>query len=179
LILGEIDILEGVHEQATNQYTLHTSEGCELKLSQSQPNVLSNVINSRCASSGTDNRGCAFSDPSTESYGHEFNVISGGVYAHLWDNTGIKVWRFSRPNIPEDIASKNPDPSKWGTPAANFPATNCDMASHFYDHNLIIDTTLCGDFGGPTYSASGCSGTCAKAVADPKNFKCKSYSATS
>ncbi|EEB88091.1 hypothetical protein MPER_14278, partial [Moniliophthora perniciosa FA553] len=27
---GEIDILEGVHQSATNQMTLHTSDGCKL-----------------------------------------------------------------------------------------------------------------------------------------------------
>ncbi|KAF4610935.1 hypothetical protein D9613_007004 [Agrocybe pediades] len=168
---GEIDILEGVHEQPTNQYTLHTSAGCQLSVNKNEPNVRSNVINTQCASSGNDNRGCAFSDPDPESYGHEFNMISGGVFAHLWDSNGIKIWRFSRPNIPADIAAKNPDPSKWGTPVANFPSTNCDMASHFFEHNLVIDTTLCGDFGGPTYSSSGCPGTCEQAVANPDNFK--------
>lgn len=165
-------MLEGVHDQPTNQYTLHTSEGCELGNSFNAKSVLSTIISDNCASSGSDNRGCAFSDPSTASYGHGFNILAGGVFAHLWDSSGIYIWRFSRAAIPADITAQNPDPSTWGTPAASFPATNCDIASHFSEHSLVLDTTICGDFGGPTYAASGCAGTCAQAVANSTNFDC-------
>lgn len=47
---------------------------------------------------------------------------------------------------------------------------SCDIASHFQDHVLTIDTTICGDWAGSAYESSGCPGTCADAVADPKNF---------
>lgn len=153
--------------------SLHTSAGCSLASKFNQHEVTSNLLHSQCASSGSNNQGCGFLDTDPNTYGHEFNLLSGGVFAHLWDNTGIKIWRFSRPNIPADITSKNPDPSTWGTPAANFPATNCDIASHFFEHNLVIDTTLCGDFAGATYGSSGCPGTCGQAVANPANFKCE------
>ncbi|KDR80687.1 hypothetical protein GALMADRAFT_241074 [Galerina marginata CBS 339.88] len=169
---GEIDVLEGVNNQATNQYTLHTSEGCEISQAFAEKSVaVSNLLNPQCASSGSDNRGCAFLDTDTATFGHEFNIVAGGVFAHLWDNSGIKIWRFSRPNIPADIDAKNPDPSTWGPPAANFPNTSCDIASHFFDHALVLDTTLCGDFAGSAYGSSGCPGTCEQAVADPANFK--------
>ncbi|KAF8966352.1 glycoside hydrolase family 16 protein [Flammula alnicola] len=168
---GEIDVLEGVHNQATNQYTLHTSAGCEIGANFNQKSVLANIINDQCQSSGTDNRGCAFLDTNTQTYGHDFNLLGGGVFAHQWDNSGIKIWRFLRGSIPPDITAKTPDPSTWGTPAAFFPSTNCDMASHFFDHSLVIDTTLCGDFAGATYANSGCPGTCAQAVANNTNFQ--------
>ena len=173
LSTGEIDVLEGVHNQPTNQYTLHTSEGCEIGADFNEKSALSNIINDQCASSGTDNRGCAFLDTDTQTYGRGFNVIAGGVFAHLWDNTGIRVWRFPRPSIPADITAKTPDPSTWGTPAAFFPSNNCDIASHFFEHNLVLDTTICGDFAGPTYANSGCPGTCDQAVANNTNFKCE------
>lgn len=173
LFLGEIDVLEGVHEQKANQYTLHTSAGCEIGTTVGKTTALSSILNDQCASSGTDNRGCGFLDPDDQTYGHQFNLLAGGVYAHLWDSTGIKIWRFLRPSIPADITAKTPDPSTWGIPAAFFPATNCDMASHFFDHTLVIDTTICGDFGGPTYANSGCPGTCAQAVANSTNFDCE------
>lgn len=169
---GEIDILEGVHEQETNQYTLHTTSGCEIDAEFNEKSVSARIINDQCASSPQDNSGCAFLDRETQSYGKEFNLIAGGVYAHLWDNTGIKVWRFPRTAIPADITAKKPNPSTWGMPAAHFPSTSCDMAKHFYEHQLVLDTTICGDFGGPTYQSAGCPGTCAEAVAKPENYKC-------
>ncbi|KAF9530475.1 glycoside hydrolase family 16 protein [Crepidotus variabilis] len=166
---GEIDILEGVHEGPTNQYTLHTTSGCSLG-NLNEKSTSSHILNAECASSGTDNRGCAFSDSNPQSYGHPFNVAYGGVFAHLWDNTGIKVWRFSRDAIPQDITSKQPNPAGWGTPAANFPSDSCNIAEHFFEHQLVIDTTLCGDFAGPTFASAGCPGTCEQAVANPQNY---------
>jgi len=170
---GEIDVLEGVHEQKTNAYTLHTSEGCKIGAEFNEKSVLSTIVNDECTSSGTDNRGCGFSDTDTQTYGKEFNLLAGGVFAHLWDSTGIRVWRFLRPSIPTDISAKKPDPSTWGAPAAFFPSTNCDIASHFFEHSLILDTSICGDLGNPTYAGSGCPGTCAQAVANNTNFKCE------
>jgi len=179
---GEIDVIEGVHNNPTNQMTLHTSEGCKTTTSfannngpgkPSQSNTqefTAKVLGTQCASSGADNSGCAFLDSDTQTFGHGFNIIAGGVFAHLWNNEGIKIWHFPRTNIPKDIQDKQPDPSTWGTPAAFWSPDGCDMQSHFFDHVLTIDTTLCGDFAGATYGSSGCPGTCEQAVKDPNNF---------
>ncbi|RDB23668.1 hypothetical protein Hypma_008985 [Hypsizygus marmoreus] len=167
-LAGEIDVLEGVHDQPTNQYALHTSTGCTL--STGDLKVPSKLLGKQCASSGSSNAGCGFLDTDTRTYGKGFNAIGGGVYAHVWDSTGIKVWHFPRTDIPEDITTKNPDPSTWGTPTAFWSDSSCDMATHFFDHALVIDTTICGDFAGATYKSAGCPGTCAQAVADPKNY---------
>jgi len=166
---GEIDVLEGAHHGPTNQYTLHTSAGCEVR-DFNEKEVSSRLLHNKCESSGADNRGCAFSDPDPLSYGHQFNVRDGGVFAHLWDNTGIKMWRFGRDAIPQDIRDKNPNPKTWGRPAANFPSSGCDIAKHFFEHVLVLDTTLCGDFAGPTFAGSGCPGTCEQAIANKENF---------
>jgi hypothetical protein len=178
---GEIDVVEGVNNQAMNQMTLHTSGGCTLdRQSSPDPGVRINIattgtlLTSQCASSGADNTGCAFADPDTTSHGHGFNIIAGGVFAHLWEDDSIKMWHFPRGEIPKDIEAKNPNPSSWPTPAAEFTSASCDISSHFRDHSLIIDTTICGDFAGSQYGQSGCPGSCAEAVADPKNFKCMS-----
>jgi hypothetical protein len=47
------------------------------------------------------------------------------------------------------------------------------MASHFFVHSLVIDTTLCGDWAGNSnvYASSGCPGTCAQAVSKASNFQ--------
>ncbi|KAG6918970.1 hypothetical protein DXG01_010209 [Tephrocybe rancida] len=164
---GEIDILEGVHNSDVNQYTLHTGAGCS-----SDPTAKSTgkIQGTTCASSGSDNSGCAYRDSDPRSYGQGFNDAKGGVYAHVWDSAGIKIWHFARDDIHDDIKAGTPDPSSWGSPAAFFPTTSCDVSKYFHDHVLTIDTTLCGDWAGATYGSSGCPGTCDEAVADPKNF---------
>ncbi|KAG6918971.1 hypothetical protein DXG01_010210 [Tephrocybe rancida] len=167
---GEIDVLEGVHEQPGNQYTLHTGPSCNLT-TQSIP-VTGRVASSQCATINNDNTGCAFVDPDARSYGKGFNLIAGGVYVHLWDNNGIKMWHFPRTEVPADIIAKNPDPSSWKDPVAYWSSSSCDMASHFYEHELTLDTTLCGDWASPTYASAGCPGTCAEAVMDPTNYAC-------
>lgn len=164
-------MLEGVHNQPTNQYTLHTGPGCTL--SSDNNRVSANAISSQCASSGADNNGCAFIDTDPRSYGKPFNMIGGGVYAHLWNSEGIKMWHFARGEIPADIDAKQPNPASWPAPAAFWSAKSCNM-NDFHDHSLVIDTTLCGDFAGATYASAGCPGTCGGAVQNPDNFHCES-----
>ncbi|EAU90480.2 endo-1,3(4)-beta-glucanase [Coprinopsis cinerea okayama7 len=171
---GEIDILEGVHEQPTNQYTLHSGPGCTLSLDGVE--VASRLMHDQCASSNGDNRGCGFLDTDERSYGEPFNSVAGGVFAHLWNNEGIRMWHFPRGEIPADIEAQQPQPDLWGKPVAFWSSKTCDMSEHFYDHTLVLDTTICGDWAGPTYGNSGCTGTCAEAVANTEIFKCEYHS---
>ena len=84
---------------------------------------------------------------------------------------GISVWFWPRGSIPDDISNGNPDPTTWGAPNALFPNNDsCNTAAHFYDHSIVIDTTLCGDWAGAAFSGDGCPGTCSDFVADPANF---------
>ncbi|RDB23664.1 putative glycosidase C21B10.07 [Hypsizygus marmoreus] len=165
---GEIDKLEGVHEQPTNQYTLHSGPGCTLSTENVQ--VTGRMDNQQCATIQGDSTGCSFVDSDTRTYGKGFNLVAGGIFAHLWDSIGIKMWHFARTEIPADIVAQTPDPSTWPAPVAYWSASSCDMASHFYEHSLILDTTLCGDWAEPTYKGAGCPGACAQAVADPTNY---------
>jgi len=165
---GEIDVLEGVNNGQLNQMTLHTSDGCALDTAET---FTGDILGSTCASSGSNNDGCGIQDTNDNSYGHGFNMIAGGVYAHLWDDNGISIWHFPRGSIPSDITSQTPDPTTWGNPAAFWSSASCNIGQHFYDHVLTIDTTLCGDWAGATYASSGCPSTCEEAVADPSNFK--------
>jgi hypothetical protein len=166
-----------VNNQATNRYTLHTSKGCTSSQRSIKPS--GKIGNKQCATINGDNTGCAFSDPDGSSYGAGFNAANGGVFAHLWDQSGIKIWHFARSDIPQDISAignnatttGSPNPDSWGPPVAFWSSDTCDMGSHFHDHSLVFDTTLCGDWAGATYGASGCPGTCDQAVADPSNFK--------
>ncbi|OCH91522.1 glycoside hydrolase family 16 protein [Obba rivulosa] len=165
---GEIDIIEGVNNQPSNQITLHSGTGCLLNSTAATLN--SSITNIHCESSPGDDSGCSYGLSDPRSFGHEFNMQAGGVYALEWQDSGMNFWFFSRDEIPADVTSANPDPTTWGTPVAIFPNTACDMASHFFNQSLVIDTTLCGDWAGPAYSTSGCPGTCQEAVADPTNF---------
>jgi hypothetical protein len=155
-----------------NQVTLHTGPDCFIDEHPSTA-FSGNVLNTVCASSPSDNTGCAIGDADPSSYGAGFNNVGGGVYAHLWNHDGISVWQFPRSSIPQDITSGSPDPSTWPTPVAFFANSKCDMASHFIDHSLVIDTTLCGDWAGNSgvFGNSGCPGTCAQTVTAASNFK--------
>lgn len=153
---GEIDILEGVNLQTTNQMTLHTSSGCTL----GQPmQATGKVVGTNCDASVNGNAGCGVSDPRTSSYGKGFNSGNGGVFATLWDNTGIKIWFFPRTSIPSDITSGSPDPRGWNEPVAFWDTKGCDTNSHFGPQNIVFDITLNGDWAGAVLSQDGCSGS--------------------
>jgi hypothetical protein len=52
--------------------------------------------------------------------------------------------------------------SYQGKPQAYFPNTDCDLDAKLSAHNLIFDTTLCGDWAGQAsvYNSSGCPSDC-------------------
>jgi len=96
---------------------------------------------------------------------------SSGVFALLRDdNTGIKIWHFARNSIPLDAHSGKPDPSSWPPSSAFLSTADYDIASHFSPQHLVLDTTLCGGWGGGEYPSSGCPGSCAEHVSKGENF---------
>ncbi|KAJ7874315.1 concanavalin A-like lectin/glucanase domain-containing protein, partial [Mycena olivaceomarginata] len=99
---GEIDVIEGngVGDSTTNQMTLHTSDGCSLDTTFTSQFTGTPTTHLSCASSGDDNNGCGITDFAASAYGHSFNLIGGGVYAHLIEPTGIKIWHFPLTSIP-------------------------------------------------------------------------------
>lgn len=164
---GEIDIIEGINLNTENQITLHSGPGCTLN---NTAKTTASVQGTECTSSPGADAGCAYAQQDPRSFGEGFNQAGGGVFAHLWNTDGVTVWFFSRADIPADITAQTPDPTSWGTPTAIFPSTGCDMATHFYDHAIVLDTTICGDWAGPAYTTSGCPGTCDAIVANATNF---------
>jgi len=167
---GEIDVLEGVNDAVVNQMTLHTSADCTLDTTKAElfTGVSKNPTDCESPGPNNDNLGCAVVDSGPNVFGQDFNVVNGGVTAHIWDTTGIKVWRFQRGAIPADITAKTPNPANWGKPAVFFASTTCDMTSHFKEHNLVINTALCGDFAGAVFP--GGLDACQQAVTDPANY---------
>ncbi|KAM0346795.1 hypothetical protein ACHAPU_005135 [Fusarium lateritium] len=143
---GEIDILEGVNTQTENKITLHTGPGCTINSDGSDQT--SSLVNKDCNAGGA-NEGCGQCTADNQNYGDGFNDIGGGVYATEWTSDFIAVWFFKRGRIPEDIQSGNPDPSSWGPPTAKFNGgQGCTIDDHFKEHNIVFDTTFCGDWAG-------------------------------
>lgn len=154
---GEIDILEGVHEQDHNALTLHTSTGCSV--GQDTSLFSGSVETQNCdvkAQGQPDNAGCSIKSGDNKSYGAGFNDNNGGVYATEWTSDAISIWFFPRGAVPDGVTGDNPDPSTWGTPSAKWVKDSCDIDGIFKDLNIIFDTTFCGDWAGNTWSTSSC-----------------------
>ncbi|KAG2157675.1 glycoside hydrolase family 16 protein [Suillus bovinus] len=171
---GEIDIVEGVNNHDTNQMTLHTgsNQTCTNEMTNSTQQFTGQIKKNNCHSSRHADSGCSIEDTNTSSFGYGFNNADGGVFALLWDNSaGMSIWHFARANIPADLIAQTPRPSTWGIPAGLWSLQTCDISTNFYEHQMVIDTTICGDWaGGSIYAQSGCPGTCSDMVANATNY---------
>ena len=75
-----------------------------------------------------------------------------------WTSTAIRIWFFSRNEVPASIIEANdagPDPNAFGVPVANFQGS-CDIDAHFFNHSMVFDTTFCGSYAGNTWQGDGC-----------------------
>ncbi|KAH9968940.1 glycoside hydrolase family 16 protein [Russula dissimulans] len=180
---GEIDVLEGVHDNQHNQVTWHTSAGCELT-PPVNGSYTGTVVQSNgqpyldCEGSGTL-PGCGVIEWSRASYGPYFDSQGGGVFAMMWAEDAISVWSFYRVAIPPDITEGIPQPDTWPAPTATLEAAGCDIPNYFQNHSIIFDITFCGDWAGNSYATSGCPGTCSDRLTDPSNFVNASWSINS
>ncbi|KAI0786692.1 concanavalin A-like lectin/glucanase domain-containing protein [Abortiporus biennis] len=182
---GEIDIIEGVNKQQTNQATLHTSSSCTMPDDRFESGA---VTATNCDVKANYNEGCGVSFDNTNSYGSEFNRQGGGWYAVSRTRAkGVQIWFWSRndPTVPNEVrglrslsvlgsqTSIVPDHVNWGKPDASFPlqTDNCDYDAHFNAHILVFDLTFCGDWAGAdsVYGSSGCPGNLVNN--NPEEFK--------
>ncbi|RDW84455.1 hypothetical protein BP6252_02045 [Coleophoma cylindrospora] len=150
---GEIDVIEGVNADTTDTITLHTASGCTMTNTGALSS--SSLSNGDC-NAGNAGTGCGFTTQDTQGYGSGFNTVGGGVYAMEWTSSAIQVFFFPRNAIPADITSGSPDPTSWSTPVARFSGSGCDIDSHFMNHNIVFDTTFCGQWAGQVWSSSSC-----------------------
>ncbi|OAA40025.1 Concanavalin A-like lectin/glucanase [Metarhizium rileyi] len=166
---GEIDIMESINQgTAGNAMTLHTTGSCSMGVKRKQTGE---AEKENCHHSASSNAGCGVKEsPST--FGQKLNDAGGSVLAVEWRTAGIRMWQFARSAIPSDITSKKPDPMTWGSAAADFPSTECDIDSHFRNNSIIVNIDLCGDLVYGSWEKSGCSGTCKDVVANqPDSFE--------
>lgn len=133
---GEIDIIESFSDHTTNFMTLHTAGACSFNFPTDTQ--LGSVNNGDTNCQNGVGPGCSVEGPAG-SYGDPFNAAGGGVYAMEKQKGAIKIWNFSRGNIPADITNGNPNPSSWGLPAANFNTANgnCDIDAAFPPQNIV------------------------------------------
>ncbi|KAJ5099891.1 hypothetical protein N7532_006892 [Penicillium argentinense] len=148
---GEIDVIESNNNGTNgNSMTLHTSSGCKMNVRRKET-------------------GSAQVKKAT--YGGAFNDNGGGVYAMELRDAGIRIWMFTRDNVPSDISnsSSTPDPSTWGEALADFPSTNCDISSHFRNQSIVANIDICGDLAGAdSYYKDmySCPGSCKQYAAE-------------
>ncbi|KAF4997042.1 hypothetical protein FDECE_12220 [Fusarium decemcellulare] len=145
--VGEIDIIEGINVQNQNVVSLHTCGACSFT------NIGGTDGRSNCNNGGTESEQCEDGENfdgcgntmSRGSYGPTFNQGQGGVYATWLDTNSVKIYWWSRKNIPRDITAGKPDPSKWGKPASQFiGGRNCNVSRYFKGQTIIINITFCG-----------------------------------
>jgi hypothetical protein len=168
---GEVDIIEYINTDSRGNTALHTSANCDmtyvpLKSFNSTWSISSNghIPATNCygyAPNQDQNSGCSVGGP-PNSVGYAFNKATysnsnpsvssrGGVYAMQWDkDSQIRTYYFPRNKIPQDLLNKAPNPDSWGLPYSRYligPRSDCS-SSHFRDHQMVFDTTFCGDWAG-------------------------------
>jgi hypothetical protein len=181
---GEIDIIEYVNADSIVQTTLHTNQGCDQTSEDASSFTgawglsYTGQPSDNCDVNAADqytNAGCGIiGSPSTVGSSFNDNGVKGGIFAMEWTiDKEIRIFYFSRNNIPNDITIGKPVPDNWGKPYARFEIRpdNCP-SSHFQNHQLVFDTTFCGDWAGATYSAvCGSAISCTDLVRNyPKEF---------
>ncbi|THV01843.1 hypothetical protein K435DRAFT_793052 [Dendrothele bispora CBS 962.96] len=66
------------------------------------------------------NAGCGVQEWSRVSYGKDFNLQGGGVFAMKWDENGIAVWSFSVLPFQQTLSAALRIPLQWGSPKASW-----------------------------------------------------------
>lgn len=83
--------------------TLHTNDHCSIK---KKGNFTGKVQTSNCfdmAPGQEPHKGCSIKADRKETYGDGFNRAGGGVFATEWTSESIRMWHFTRNEIPDDI----------------------------------------------------------------------------
>jgi len=155
---GEIDMLEGINTHSINLGSLHTSSGCTMPDNRDQKG---HADTTDCNANVNDDSGCGTSFSSTSSYGQGLNNNGGGWFVmKRTDSDGVSMyfWPRNDKSVPDDVrtntGSVSPS-SSWGKPEGVWPTSQCDFASHFTEHNIVINLTFCGAWAGNEFGVCG------------------------
>ena len=176
---GEVDIIEGVNNQQTNRFTLHTGPGCSISGGNGASSFSGTIATSNCdinAAGQDTNAGCSITTTNRNTYGTGFNQNNGGIFATEWTDNEIAIYFFDRQSIPSDISSGDPNPSTWTQPIARFTGS-CNFGEKFNSQQIVFDTTFCGDWAGATFTdqCGGVAKSCEAYVADTPNAFVDAY----
>lgn len=145
--------------------------------------MLRTTVGTDCNAADNGNAGCGVQCNKANSFASGFNNVGGGWYAMERTNDAINVWFWARNDntVPSDVknGASTINTSNWGKPFANFPDTDCNLASHFGPNNIVINLTLCkplivftivtfspglltsgGDWAGAVFTSQGCGSDC-------------------
>ncbi|KAJ3827297.1 concanavalin A-like lectin/glucanase domain-containing protein [Lentinula raphanica] len=180
---GEIDVIEQVNLATENRYSLHVGvDNCNqpISVASNQTGTISTANGdiSNCTvtpTTGQNTVGCVTTETKSNSFGSGFASQGGGVYAMLWDESGIAMWYFARGSVPSDIGtSASPDPTTWGEASAWYPASGCNPSTAFGPQIITLYIDICGAFAGvDSVFAQTCSSVapnCTSLVPDPSNY---------
>ena len=163
---GEIDIIEGVNStdsgSSYNKMSLHTNTPSNGKVcDQTGVNGIDYTncdagdgnSGSACGCSGKEacpNLGCGIMSKKDNTFGYGFNQNGGGVYACELTSSGkITIWFFENKEIPSDITSNSPNPDNWSKDNIEVAFNECP--GQFQQLQIILNTTLCGQWAGAVY----------------------------
>ncbi|KAI1848999.1 hypothetical protein JX265_013742 [Neoarthrinium moseri] len=153
---GDIDIYENWNQLTYNRQTLHTRSGCTV---WNNPEMSATSVSGDCDSDYSgwkfgvqqwQYQGCSANDYSNKAFGDP----NGGVYVVEYNSDHIKMWTFRPGNVPSDITSGNPDPSKWpGLPTFSTKGGDgsCDIDSHYGNQKIVLNLDFCGVAGNDGY----------------------------
>ncbi|KAK7048543.1 glycoside hydrolase family 16 protein [Favolaschia claudopus] len=182
---GEIDII--VNLATDNRFSLHVGDpNCNqpTSVASNQTGTISTANGdlSNCTvtpATGDNTIGCVTTETKPNSFGSGFASQGGGVFASLWDVTGVAFWYFPRGSVPGDISvnNKSPNPTTWGKASAWYPASSCDPTKAFGPQIITLVGLSCAFAGvqslwapnsGP--SCASVAPNCSAAVTDPANY---------
>ncbi|CAE6457258.1 putative glycosidase C21B10,07 OS=Schizosaccharomyces pombe (strain 972 / ATCC 24843) GN=SPBC21B10.07 PE=3 SV=1 [Rhizoctonia solani AG-1 IB] len=173
---GEIDILEGVHDQPPNHSALHTVTGCVVPLNRTMTGT---ATAANCSWLHNYNQGCPVQWARTDSYGPPLNKMGAGWFVTERTEKRISIWFWGRNDNNVPFAIKQGLPiictKDFGIPAATWDSSDeCEFKKIMGLQNIIINLTMCGDWAGQDaiFQGAGCPGTCVDYVnKNPASFK--------
>lgn len=128
-------------------------------------------MGANCYSTTHADSGCSIE---VRGHGHKFLSVwfqqCGGWYicTSLGQLRHVHVALRSRADIPADLIAERSSPSTWALQPDSGSSHTCDITTNFYDHKMIIDATICGNWAGSHayVRTTICPGTCSDMVAN-------------